>query len=37
MIARLRGLVPTTAKRSDNLDAALDEMRQHPPEPEQTE
>ena len=29
MIARLRGLVPTTAKRSDNLEVALDEMRQH--------
>jgi hypothetical protein len=28
MIARLRRLVPTTAKRSDNLDAALEEMRQ---------
>jgi phage terminase small subunit len=29
MIARLRDLVPMAAKRSDNLDAALDEMRQH--------
>jgi hypothetical protein len=28
MIARLRGLVPTTAKRSDSLEAALEEMRQ---------
>jgi outer membrane biosynthesis protein TonB len=28
MIARLRGLTPTTAKRSDGLDAALEEMRQ---------
>ena len=36
MIARLRGLVPTTAKRSDSLDAALEEMRQQPPEPEET-
>src|SRR4051794_32902382 len=35
MIARLRGLVPTTAKRSDSLEAALEEMeemRQQPPE-----
>jgi hypothetical protein len=36
MIARLRGLVPTTAKRSDDLEAALEEMRQLPPEPEET-
>jgi phage terminase small subunit len=28
MIARLRGLVPTTAKRSDGITAALEEMRQ---------
>src|SRR3954447_742888 len=28
MIARLRGLVPTTAKRSDSLDAALEEMEE---------
>jgi phage terminase small subunit len=27
MIARLRGLIPTTAKRSDSLEAALEEMR----------
>ena len=32
MIARLRGLAPATAKRSDGLDAALEEMRQPPPE-----
>jgi hypothetical protein len=31
MIARLRGLTPATAKRSDSLDAALEEMRQPPP------
>jgi len=39
MIARLRGLVPTTAKRSDSLEAALEEMeemRQQPPDPEET-
>ena len=30
MIARLRGLVPTTAKRSDGIAAALEEMRQQP-------
>ena len=30
MIARLRGLVPTTAKRSDGLETALEEMRQQP-------
>src|SRR5689334_19912112 len=38
MIARLRGLVPTTAKRSDSLEAALEEMeemRQQPPEDEE--
>src|SRR3954466_15288425 len=28
MIARLRGLIPTTAKRSDGIAAALEEMRQ---------
>jgi hypothetical protein len=28
MIARLRGLVPTPAKRSDNLDATLEEMEE---------
>jgi hypothetical protein len=41
MIARLRGLTPTTARRSDNLDAALeemrDEMRQQPPQPPEAE
>ena len=37
MIARLRGLAPATAKRSDGLDAALEEMRQQPPDPEETE
>ena len=36
MIARLRGLTPTTAKSSDGLDAALEEMRQQPPDPEET-
>jgi len=35
MIARLRGLAPATAKRSDGLDAALEEMRQQPPDPEE--
>src|SRR3954451_11580432 len=35
MIARLRGLVPTTAKRPDSLDAALEEMRRQPPEDEE--
>jgi hypothetical protein len=35
MIARLRGLIPTTAKRSDGLEAALEEMRQPPPAPEE--
>jgi phage terminase small subunit len=29
MIARLRGLIPSTAKRSDGITAALEEMRQH--------
>lgn len=36
MIARLRGLIPTTAKRSDSLEAALEEMRQQQSEPEET-
>jgi hypothetical protein len=35
MIARLRGLIPTTAKRADGLEAALEEMRQPPPAPEE--
>ena len=34
MIARLRGLVPTTAKRSDGMEAALEEMRQRQAEDE---
>ena len=34
MIARLRGLVPTTAKRSDGITAALEEMRQRQAEDE---
>jgi hypothetical protein len=34
MIARLRGLAPTTAKRSYGLETALEEMRQPPPEDE---
>ena len=37
MIARLRGLVPTTAKRGDGLEAALEEMRRQPPEAEAVE
>ena len=37
MIARLRGLVPTTAKRSDSLEAALEEMRQQLPGADETE
>jgi hypothetical protein len=37
MIARLRGLTPATTKRSDSLDAALEEMRQPPPEDEEVE
>src|SRR3954467_9825387 len=37
MIARLRGLTPTTAKRSDSLDAVLEEMRRQPPEDEAAE
>jgi hypothetical protein len=36
MIARLRGLAPATAKRSEGLEAALKEMRQQPPDPEET-
>ncbi len=35
MIARLRGLAPATAKRSDGLEAALEEMRQQQPESEE--
>jgi phage terminase small subunit len=34
MIARLCGLVPTTAKRSGSLETALEEMRRPPPEDE---
>jgi hypothetical protein len=34
MIARLRGLVPTTAKRSDGLGTALEEMSRQLPEDE---
>src|SRR3954467_9919192 len=37
MIARLRGLVPTTAKRGDGLEAALEEMRRQSPEAEAVE
>jgi hypothetical protein len=37
MIARLRGLVPTTAKRSDCLEAALEEARRQPVKDEETE
>lgn len=37
MIARLRGLVPTTAKRSDGITAALEEMRQRQAEEEEEE
>jgi hypothetical protein len=37
MIARLRGLVPTTAKRSDGIAAALEEMRQCQAEDEEAE
>src|SRR5919112_5082446 len=37
MIARLRGLVPTTAKRSDGIAAALEEMRQRQAEGEDAE
>jgi hypothetical protein len=37
MIARLRGLAPTTAKRSGRLETALEEMRQPPLEDEDEE
>jgi hypothetical protein len=37
MIARLRGLIPTTAKRSDGIAAALEEMRQCQAEDEEAE
>jgi phage terminase small subunit len=37
MIARLRGLVPTTAKRSDGVEAALEEMRRQQAEDENEE
>jgi hypothetical protein len=37
MIARLRGLIPTTAKRSDGITAALEEMRQRQAEDEDEE
>jgi phage terminase small subunit len=37
MIARLRGLIPTTAKRSDGITAALEEMRQRQAEDEEAE
>jgi outer membrane biosynthesis protein TonB len=37
MIARLRGLVPTTAKRSDGLGTALEEMRRQQPETDEGE
>jgi hypothetical protein len=37
MIARLRGLVPTTAKRSNGVEAALEEMRQSQAEDEDEE
>jgi phage terminase small subunit len=37
MIARLRGLVPTTAKRSDGLETALEEMRRQQPETDEAE
>jgi hypothetical protein len=37
MIARLRGLVPTTAKRGDGLEAALEEMRWQTKEAEDPE
>ena len=36
MIARLRGLTPATARRSDGLEAALEEIHQQPPAPEET-
>jgi hypothetical protein len=37
MIARLRGLAPTTAKRSRGLDTAMEEMRQQEPEADDAE
>jgi hypothetical protein len=37
MIARLRGLVPTTAKRGDGLESALEEMRRQKEEAEDPE
>jgi hypothetical protein len=37
MIARLRGLVPTTARRGDGLEAALEEMRRQKDEAEDPE
>jgi phage terminase small subunit len=37
MIARLRGLAPTTAKRSRGLDTALEEMRQQEPEADEAD
>jgi hypothetical protein len=37
MIARLRGLVPNTAKRSNGVEAALEEMRQSQAEDEEAE
>jgi phage terminase small subunit len=37
MIARLRGLAPTTAKRSRGLDTALEEMRQQEPESDEAD
>ena len=37
MIARLRGLAPATARRSDSLETALEEMRRQPPEEEAAE
>jgi hypothetical protein len=37
MIARLRGLAPTTAKRSRGLDTAMDEMRQQEPEADEAD
>src|SRR3954452_6196894 len=37
MIARLRGLVPTTAKRADGVEAALEEMRRQQAEDENEE
>jgi hypothetical protein len=37
MIARLRGLIPSTAKRSNGVEAALEEMRQCQAEDEEAE